>query len=121
VPTEPALTSPLARPAAIDAPGRSCWNGNAAARGRPGAAYNSCFPRAAARVKTRATCGESPVMLSGARSWRALRAGVCEAGRVPTGGSTGWPRICSIGVATAIRPPYSPTLSEIAAATRPSQ
>jgi hypothetical protein len=54
-------------------------------------------------------------MVSGVRRSRAedRRPGI-----EPRGGSTGCAMTRSIGVASATPPPYSPTLSEIAAATR---
>jgi hypothetical protein len=38
--------------------------------------------------------------------------------RAAAGRPTGWPRIASIGVASATLPPYSPMLSDTAPATR---
>jgi len=64
-----------------------------------------------------ATGADRPPMLSGVAIGRAERMSA-GALRVPAGGSTGWPRIDSIGVASATLPPYSPRLSDTAPATR---
>ncbi len=56
-------------------------------------------------------------MLRGVAIGRAARTSA-GALRAAAGGSTGWPRIASIGVARATVLPYCPTDSEIAPMTR---
>ena len=60
-----------------------------------------------------ATPADTPPTLSGERSARAARRSL-GALRAAGGGSTGWPRIASIGVARTRSPPYWPTPSEMA-------
>ena len=50
------------------------------------------------------------------RAFAASRRAALPAGAF--GGSTGWPSIASIGVASTTLPPYSPIASEIAPITR---
>ena len=64
----------------------------------------------AARTNARASAGRRPAIVSGPARLRAPMTRV----RVPAGGSGGWARIASIGVARPMRPPYSPIVSEIA-------
>jgi hypothetical protein len=114
----PALRSPLARPTAIAEPGTSVWGGKASRRGEAGALTSVRPCRAAARVNTVPTAGDRPPRLIGAARVRARRI-VCGRRLTGTAGSTGSPRTSSIGVARAVKPPYSPIASEIAPAIRP--
>ena len=104
VPTAPAVMSPLASPTASDDPGRSCCGGKADVTGANGAVVRlRCWWAATAR-NARATGGERPPTDSGASSGRGWRAALALR-RVPGGGSTGRPRIDSIGVARTTWPP----------------
>jgi hypothetical protein len=69
--------------------------------------------RRAARTKLAASDGRRPAIVSGVARRRAPAISGTAAG-----GSGGWASIASIGVASAVRPPNSPIVSEIAPAVR---
>src|SRR5688572_27347296 len=114
--------SPEVSPTETDAPGTSGCGGKAA-RVPAGDAISTRPALRAARTKLRASDGRSPAIVSGADRLRApmtaLRAAAAPS-RVAGAGSAGCARIASIGVARPTRPPYSPTVSEIAPMLRPT-
>src|SRR4051794_4494723 len=96
--------SPADRPTARDAPGTSCWGGKVELTGAKGAVDRARWAWAAAARKAAATGADRPptaIGMARGRAWRAAR----ERRLVWVGGSTGWPRIDSIGVARTTWPP----------------